>query len=70
MVSLKFVHQFHVSTGFHNVIPVDSGFVSNDEFEVWSNFSGSRVLWIIVQVTIWRTWILSSRVYLEIEDFY
>ena len=70
MASLKFVHQFRVSAGFHNVIPADSGFVPNGEFEVWSTSSGSRVLWIIVQVTIWRTLILSSRGSLEIEDFY
>ena len=44
MASLKFVHQFRVSAGFHNVIPADSGFVPNGEFEVWSTSSGSRVL--------------------------
>ncbi len=70
MASLKFVHQFRVSAGFHNVIPANLGFVPNGEFEVWSTSSGLRVLWIIVQVTIWRTLILSSRGSLEIEDFY
>ena len=61
---------FRVSARVPQIIPVDSGFVSNGEFEVWSTSSGSRVLWIIVQVTIWRTLILSSWGCLEIEDFY
>jgi hypothetical protein len=69
MASLKFVHQFRVSAGFHNVIPVDSGFVPNGEFEVWSTSSGLRVLWIIVEVTILEHIDFSSRGSLEIEVF-
>ena len=56
--------------GSDKLILADSGFVPNGEFEVWSTSSGSRVLWIIVQVTIWRTLILSSWGCLEVEDFY
>ena len=66
------VHQFSriclVHTGLYQQI--QELYISNGEFEVWSTSSGSRVLWIIVQVTIWRTLILSSRGSLEIEDFY
>ncbi len=56
--------------GSHQFILADLGFIPNGEFEVWSTSSVSRVLWILVQVTIWPTLILSSRGCLEIEDFY